>query len=228
MSLYLILNIASVSFPFLFSFHPKIKFYKEWRHFLPALLITGVIFVLWDIQFTKMGIWGFNARYLEGIYVSGLPIEEILFFICIPFSSIFTIHCIKVFWPDFQLNQIIRRNLVFILSAFLIITGLIHHDKWYTCSTGLFSGLTLIFAWVFSRKILDHFFLTYPLILIPFFIVNGILTGSFIEGEVVWYNNQENLGIRMFTIPVEDTFYGLSLLLLSCSISEILKNRKST
>ena len=48
--------------------------------------------------------------------------------------------------------------------------------------------------------------------MIPFLIVNGLLTGSFIEGEVVWYNNAENLGIRLGTIPIEDIVYAFNLL----------------
>ena len=55
--------------------------------------------------------------------------------------------------------------------------------------------------------------------LIPFFIVNGILTGSMIENEVVWYNNSENLNIRLFTIPVEDTFYAFSLILTNLALT---------
>ena len=51
---------------------------------------------------------------------------------------------------------------------------------------------------------MGRLFLSFPLILIPFLIVNGILTGSFIEDEVVWYNSSGNLGIRILTIPVED------------------------
>jgi lycopene cyclase domain-containing protein len=55
-------------------------------------------------------------------------------------------------------------------------------------------------------------------------IVNGILTGSFIENEVVWYNNNENLGLRFFTIPVEDFAYAFSMLLFNLLIIEKLKN----
>ena len=60
-----------------------------------------------------------------------------------------------------------------------------------------------------------------------FFIVNGILTGTGQESPIVWYNNQENLGIRMLTIPVEDTFYGFELVVLNLFFYERLKGRKN-
>jgi len=53
--------------------------------------------------------------------------------------------------------------------------------------------------------------------------VNGILTGSFIEGEVVWYNNTENLGLRIFTIPIEDFAYAFSMILYNLLLIEQLK-----
>ena len=107
----------------------------------------------------------------------------------------------------------------------LLAGGLLFHDRWYTVSSGLACGIVLLVTLWYKPAILDHFYLTYPFILIFFFIVNGILTGSFIEGEVVWYNNSENLGIRMGTIPVEDTFYGMSLLLLTALLNEAFRSR---
>jgi lycopene cyclase domain-containing protein len=61
--------------------------------------------------------------------------------------------------------------------------------------------------------------------LIPFFIVNGVLTGSWIDNQVVWYNDAENLGIRMGTIPVEDSIYAYSMILMNLYYFEYLCSR---
>lgn len=70
---------------------------------------------------------------------------------------------------------------------------------------------------------LQYFFITFLIILIPFFIVNGVLTGSFIHNEVVWYNNNEILGIRMFTTPVEDVFYTFNMLFANLALVKKFK-----
>ena len=75
---------------------------------------------------------------------------------------------------------------------------------------------------------LGQFLPTFFIILLPFLLVNGILTGSFIEDQVVWYDNTENMGVRIFTIPVEDTMYALGMLLLVFVSMEILERRAST
>ena len=74
-----------------------------------------------------------------------------------------------------------------------------------------------------KERQLGVFYITFLIILIPFFIVNGILTGSFIEDQVVWYNNAENLGIRMGTIPIEDAGYAFSMIFLSIILIEKFK-----
>ncbi len=55
----------------------------------------------------------------------------------------------------------------------------------------------------------------YAILLIPFIMVNGILTGSWIAAPIVSYNPAENIGIRLLTIPVEDVFYGFEMILLN-------------
>jgi lycopene cyclase domain-containing protein len=70
---------------------------------------------------------------------------------------------------------------------------------------------------------LGKFYLSYLWILIPFFLVNGILTGTGLENPVVWYNNDENLGIRLLSIPLEDVVYGMLLILMNITIFEWLQ-----
>ena len=54
---------------------------------------------------------------------------------------------------------------------------------------------------------MNQFMFTYIVALIPFIIVNGVLTGSITPEPIVWYNNEENFGIRFLTIPIEDFMY---------------------
>ena len=50
--------------------------------------------------------------------------------------------------------------------------------------------------------------------------MNGILTGTGLEEQVVWYNDLENISIRMLTIPVEDLVYGFLLFGLNVTLFE--------
>ncbi|MBL7857008.1 MAG: lycopene cyclase domain-containing protein [Cyclobacteriaceae bacterium] len=222
--LYLSIDLLAISVPFLFSFYSKAPFYKKWKNFGIATLITAVIFLIWDEIFTRMGIWGFNPDYLTGIYIFSLPIEEILFFFCIPYACVFSY---------FALNHLVEKDHLFphqeLISSALIILmlifGMYHMDKWYTCVTFISLGLLLAYQMLKIRpRYMGRFYFAFMFILIPFLIVNGILTGSFIENEVVWYNNNANLGIRLGTIPVEDIFYAMLMLLLNIGIFEWLED----
>ena len=71
---------------------------------------------------------------------------------------------------------------------------------------------------------MGKFYFAFGILLVPFLIVNGILTGSFIDEEVVRYNDQENVGLRLGTIPLEDVFYGMLLMVMPIAIWEWLED----
>jgi lycopene cyclase domain-containing protein len=223
--LYLLINFCTVIVPVLFSFHPKLNFYKNWKAFFTANAIVAFIFILWDLLFTHIGVWGFNPNYITGLHFFNLPIEEILFFICIPFACVFTYHCLNLFiktrWPGNTENIF-----VYTLAVVLLFTGIYFYDKLYTAST-LISLAIVLFILKYFLKInwLGKLLTIYPILLIPFFIVNGILTGTGLPQPVVWYNNAENMGIRLFTIPFEDIFYGFELILLNILFYEYFLNK---
>ncbi len=225
--LYLLINFCSVIVPLLFSFHPKLKFYKRLKSFFPACLLTATFFIVWDIFFTAKGVWGFNNNYITGIYFFNLPLEEILFFICIPFACVFTYHCLNIF---FKMQWQPRAEDVFILTVatLLLTSGLIFQSKVYTAVTLIsLSFLLLLLKFILHANWIGKLVTIYPLLLIPFFIVNGILTGSGLENPVVWYNADEIIGLRILTIPVEDFFYGFELIIINVFIYEYFENKSA-
>ncbi len=222
--LYLLINIGTISIPFLASFYPKHSFYKQWKNYFIANTIVASLFILWDIFFTQIGVWGFNERYLLGIKLINIPIEEVLFFFCIPYASVFVYFSLQYLIKQNPLQNS-HRFVTLVLALGLGITGLFFWDRWYTSVTFLLTSLYLLYNY-FRKADLSRIYFSYMVTLIFFFIVNGILTGSFIEEPVVWYNDMENLGIRMGTIPFEDIFYGFLLLASIIQIFEFL-NRTS-
>lgn len=224
--LYLLLDLGSISVPFLFSFHPKLQFHKEWPQFLPALLFSALIFIAWDVYFTHLGVWGFNPEYLVGISYFGLPIEEILFFICIPYACVFTYHSLLVFF-EFKWDDRIEKYFTLTLSSVLFLMGLSYFGNAYTSSTFISLSLfLLLLKYILKFPNLSKVYSVYFFLLLPFAIVNGVLTGTGLDTPIVWYNDSENLGIRLGTIPIEDMFYGFELFLLVVSIQYFLKRQK--
>jgi lycopene cyclase domain-containing protein len=215
--LYLLLDLGAISVPFAFSFYAKAPFIKTIGRIIPAILLPMVLFIVWDVYFTKCGIWGFNDTYLIGERIFELPIEEWLFFICIPYACLFTYFAFKYMKP---VRSAKFHYFVWGLGLVILAIGFLNLDRAYTATTGIGLGLFLIYLAYKRKPYLAQFFLSYLVILIPFFIINGVLTGSWIADQVVWYNDVENLRFRLGTIPVEDPFYGMLLLLMNTVIWE--------
>lgn len=224
---YLLVNLGSIAIPLLFSFEKRLQFYKNWKFLFPAIFITGAFFVVWDYFFTQWGIWGFNEMHLLGIYVIGLPIEEFMFFFCIPYACIFGYEALNYFVKRDLVGRH-RLKITVFLIAFLAFQAFLYRGLAYTFATCVLGALFLILQlFIIKSKNLGRFYFAYLVLLIPFSIVNGILTGTGIAEEVVWYNNSENLSVRMLTIPVEDVFYGMLLILMNLTIYEYLKQRSN-
>jgi lycopene cyclase domain-containing protein len=189
------------------------------------MAMTMVVFIPWDMMKTDLDVWGFNPRYLLGFYIGNLPVEEWLFFIAIPYACLFTYHTLNYLVKKDFLGQYADR-ITFIVAIVLLVIGLLNTGRLYTSVTFISTGIFLMFhRFVVKGNYMGRFYLMYLVTLIPFFIVNGMLTGSFIPEEVVFYDNAQNLGIRLGTIPVEDLVYGLLMLLMNVSWFEYFRNR---
>ena len=89
-----------------------------------------------------------------------------------------------------------------------------------------FIGLSIVLLIAPLVVNLKIFYKTFLLLLIPFTIVNGLLTGFMIQDQVVWYDDTFNLGIRLLTIPIEDIFYAMFMLLLVMIGYQITLNKR--
>lgn len=223
---YILLDIFSFLIPFAFSFERKMMhFIRFWKPFFSAIILVGLFFLAWDVYFTYQNVWGFSAQYLLGIYIFKLPLEEWLFFLLIPYSSLFIHYSLLYFFPKPELSRKSTYIITSILFGFSLFIAVSHTDKIYTfCSFGLFS-LLMLMQLIFKFKYAQRFYLSFVIIYIPFFFVNNALTGAYSENPVVYYNSAEILGYRVGTMPVEDSFYCFSLMYGILLVFEYLKKK---
>lgn len=219
---YLLINIATVFFPIVLSFDQKVSFFSKWKYIFPGLVISGLLYLLWDYLFTINNVWSFNQDYILGITFFELPLEEILFFITVPFACIFIYECLICYF-----NYNIPKRLYQIITAVLIILslvlGAVYSDRLYSLINFVTLAVILLYT-IFKKPKLNmgKFYIAYGVSLIPFYIVNGILTAI----PIVMYNNAENMNFRVGTIPFEDHFYSMSLILLNLLFFEYFRNKK--
>ncbi|WP_207428153.1 lycopene cyclase domain-containing protein [Pedobacter sp. SYSU D00535] len=217
---YLLINFLTIIFPILLSFDSRVRFFSKWKFIFPGLFISGLLFLFWDYLFTIYDVWSFNDSYVLGLYFLNLPLEEILFFITVPFACLFIYECLNYYIKRDLLNpyqQLITIGLLLLSVGLLVF----NYEKVYTLITfGLLSALA-IFLLVKKPPYLGRFYLAYLVSLLPFYIVNGVLTAL----PVVLYNDMENLGVRVGTIPLEDHFYSLAMLLMNVLFFEYFRRK---
>ena len=221
---YFLILGACLAGPLALSFDKKVAFYRNWKYLFPAMIIPALLYIVWDIYFTSKGIWSFNPEYITGIKLYNLPLEEVLFFFIVPYCCVFIYACIRSYFPNL-VNKKITDWILKGLAALLLVTGIIYYNKYYTGWTFIFTGGFIFILYLFKNffKGFDavSFLVSFAICLIPFLIVNGFLTAI----PVVLYNDAENLGIRIYTIPFEDVFYGMLLVLMNIALYEKLKGR---
>ncbi len=219
---YALLLIGSISIPMIRSFETRVRFYEKFKPLFTGIFFMMLVFIPWDIIFTHHRIWWFNHDYVLGFYIGGLPIEEWLFFVVIPYCVMFSFEVVRYFLPRFNFPAA-SLWLTIALGVFFILLGLMNLDRTYTFVVMTLTGvLALVQPLLKSHKTwLSHFYLTYVIMLIPFFIVNGVLTAL----PVVSYDDMQNFGIRLFTIPIEDSVYFMGMMYIVLMVYENIRKR---
>lgn len=208
MNLYLILNLAIIVFPLLRSFEPKIAFYRKFPELLFAIVSVGIPFLVWDSIAARRGDWGFSPVYCSPVTIASLPPGEWLFFVTVPFSSLFLYEVIRYYFLPGRVRCHVATLLV--PAGLLLAAAIMFSGKPYTVTVSLAVALILAAFALPGHKLAEerHTWIFLFLSFLPFFVVNSILTAL----PVVWYSPRAILGFRLGTIPVEDMLYSFSML----------------
>lgn len=221
MSTYGWILLGTVLFPLIFSFEKRIAFYRRWPPILGTAVVVSVPFLAWDAAATLRGDWSFASAHVSGWSWFGLPLEEYLFFIAVPFSCqlIFaavlretskTVRIVR--WPWFAAAG----------TAWLL--AVLVWPRTYSAVVLVFLGAFLLAAPLLWKRTFftRAFWWTQLLCVLPFLVVDGVLTGL----PVVSYRESSIVGIHLLSIPLEDLVYSFVLVGMNVCVSEGFRRAK--
>lgn len=222
MSIYLIINILIILIPLILSFEKNITYCKKIPQLFSSIFIVSTAYVIWDSIATKRGDWAFNSEHLIGIYFFELPIEEILFFITVPYSCIFIYETVKLYVKEKELH--INKNIFWTAALLFMMTAIVFHYQHYTFTVTIFTAIFFLLTIFIKPQLLNsyHYWLTILISFVPFLVVNYFLTSI----PVVTYDEAAFFGERFITIPFEDFLYSFSMISLWILFYEIALGRR--
>lgn len=205
---YLAINIFTLLGPLLMAREKSVQFSAVLKLLACTIPLVAMPFILWDHVFTELEVWSFNPLFTTGFNLGFLPVEEVLFFFTVPLACLYLYEMVRRHYlrQDYELktSESLAR-VVCLLGCCLLVLSLFVLTKKYTLAVCILGGLTLLHA--SRQRYLFIFSMSYLLHLVPFLVVNGLLTAL----PVVLYNPLEMLNLRCGSIPVEDFLYSLVL-----------------
>lgn len=203
MSFYSSITIGVILFPLILTFDKKVHFYTHLKSVFISILTVGLVYIVWDALVTKAGHWSFADHHVFPLRLFGLPLEEISFFIAVPYACLFTYEVIREYFKEKILSfpTWLGRFLVVLLAVGGILGASGGYSRLTLVSVLLFLYLTESLKPILLRE--RSFWITTLICFGLFFLVNTLLTGR----PVVLYNREEIWNIRIGSIPLEDFFY---------------------
>lgn len=219
---YLLIMLFTLSYPLYKSFESNVHYYGKWRYVFRATIPVALFFILWDNWFTSLHIWEFNPEFVLGFFIGHLPLEEYLFFFFVPFSCIF-IHEVMYYFVKKDVLGKYAKTITYALIGISLVFISIYYDKTYPVILFSLQILVLLLHLFLKVKHLGRFYLSFAVCILPFLVVNGLLTGL----PVIIYNKEEIMQLYIMTIPLEDLFYGMVMLMLITSAYEYFKKKET-
>lgn len=196
----------------------KVGVWRQWKQLGLAYLIVSLPFVLWDVWAAQSGHWLFSERYITSFRLAHLPIEEILFFVTVPYAMMFVWEVIKIHVVQRTvLRAKLIKNVLILLAGACVIFAVVYVERAYTRSAFLVAGLTCIAVALWTKLYADlRFWYFQAALMVAFLLSNTFLTAL----PVILYSSSAIIGFRVGTIPLEDFFFNFSLITLFMMVYE--------
>jgi lycopene cyclase domain-containing protein len=205
---YLALSLFIIAVPLWYTPDKRTAYYRR----LPAvgfsIAVVSTCYLLWDILVTARGEWSFNGKYLTGVQILNIPLEEVLFFITVPYSCLFLYEVVLYAMTSTKFR--LPAGVVIALILALLVASLAFYPQGYTAKALASCGFFLMVALLLDRPLLEskQYWIWLLICYVPFLIINTVLTAL----PVVEYNSKAIWGLRFGTIPLEDFFYNFAML----------------
>jgi len=205
---YLIIDGLIVLVPLLYSFDARIRYYRCWPALGLSMIVVGLPYLVWDMLVTYWAEWSFNPHYVTGVDVFNLPLEEVLFFVTVPYSCMFIYESVA-YYTDNRSLRIPWASVLAVVLVLLAIASVFSHQG-YTMKALLACAAFFACALVIRPEFImsTRYWIWLGICYIPFLMVNTLLTVL----PVVEYSPRAILGPRVGSIPLEDFFYNFSML----------------
>lgn len=219
----LILLLVIAFIPLLFNSQNKTRIFPHLKYFIPAIIFTSAIFIIWDNRFTQIGIWNYNPAFFSGREFFSLPWEKWLYYAVVSWVALFIYEWVKIKFSNLKIDNYSVAISLFLLIVFGFI-AFFSRDKVYTFFT--FFLLSIYFGYTLFRnrfkRHLTHFYITFFILLIPFFAVSVFL----VKLPAISYNAEFTLAVQIMQVPIENLAGLFLMLFINITITEYLTERR--
>lgn len=219
----LILMLIVAFIPLLFKSANRTRIFSKLKYFVPAIIFSSAVFIIWDNRFTQLEIWNYNPDFFSGKEIFNLPWEKWLYYIVISWVSLFVYEWVKIKFSHLKIDNVSLAIGLFLLVVFGLIAFL-SRQKVYTFFT--FFLLAIYFGYTIFRNRfkghLTHFFISFLILLIPYFALSVVM----VKLPVISYSYNFTLPLRLLQVPVENLVSFFLLLFINITISEYLTERR--
>lgn len=218
---YLLLTLIFAATLSLAFYLKRTNLFGNARPFFTSIAIAGLFNVLLSYLFVVSGILMFDSNYLSGIVVMGIPIEQILLCLMLPYSFLL-LYC------HLNQNQDLKKTDKYSLSISNVLMGLSIAMIFFAYSKGLtvitFSLMLLSLFYVEYKnpiRFMSQFYRSYLFALI-FFLILFVPIHYF---SIYNYPLSQTIALKIAFIPFESYFSFLTMGLLTVYVYEFAKRR---